>query len=108
MTQPKSQDTNGLAVTSLILGVLSLTGFGLLTAIPAIITGVIGLRNPEGKGMSLAGVIMGSVSAVVSILIFVLIMALLFAGFFAASSYDASGDPGYVEEGPSFDMPQRI
>jgi hypothetical protein len=57
---------NGLSIASLVLGILSFAGCTVLTAIPAIITGHIARRRakrePEiygGRGMALAGLILG-------------------------------------------------
>ena len=72
----KQQD-NGLAIASLILGVVSLAGFGALTGIPAIITGFMSLKNPVNKGMGIAGLILGSVATVFTlfaILFFILLV----------------------------------
>jgi hypothetical protein len=58
--------TSGKAVTSLILGILSLFLCYALTGIPAIVLGALGLRDVgrgkgrvQGKGMALAGLITG-------------------------------------------------
>jgi hypothetical protein len=68
--------TSGLAITSLVLGILSLLccGAGILAGIPAIITGHIAnsrvKSNPEtqsGAGLALAGLIMGYLSIVIAI-----------------------------------------
>lgn len=64
---PGGQQT-GLATTSLVLGVLSICG-GLLTGIPAIITGIIAYqrtrRDPArygGSGLAIAGLVLGGCS----------------------------------------------
>lgn len=76
----KHQDDNGLAIASLILGIVSLTGFGALTGIPAIITGVMSQKNPVNKGLGVAGLVMGIFSTVVSVLVFLfVILAILIA-----------------------------
>ncbi|MEO5803114.1 MAG: DUF4190 domain-containing protein [Verrucomicrobiota bacterium] len=63
--KPKS----GLAIASMVLGILSLSCFGLLTGIPAIIMGHISYnrarKSPEifsGTGFAIAGFVMGYVS----------------------------------------------
>ncbi|MEO5950712.1 MAG: DUF4190 domain-containing protein [Candidatus Saccharimonadales bacterium] len=62
------EDTT-LATVSMVLGIVSFFGFGLLLGIPAIITGSIALkRKYPGHGMSLAGVITGAISSLLSIL----------------------------------------
>ena len=81
---------NGLAIASLILGILSLTGLGALTGIPAIVTGYLSLKNPVDKNMGIAGLVMGIVSTVISalvVLFFVLIIILAAVGA-ASSDYD--------------------
>ena len=78
--------TNGLAVTGMVLGILSVTvGLccgGPLFAIPGIIFSGIAIsqinRDPEhqtGKGMAVAGII----TSVISILVFVATLALMIA-----------------------------
>lgn len=68
--EPKN---NGLAIASLILGILSIL-FYVLTAVPGIITGHMARsrakRQPElytGKGMALAGLILSYIMLLVSI-----------------------------------------
>lgn len=78
-THADKQDST-FAVVSLTLGLLSLTGPGLLLGIPAIIFGAIALRRgaPE-RGMSITGIISGAISTLFSLLIlafFVLIIVL--------------------------------
>ena len=66
----------GLAITSFVLGLLSLTCFGLLAGIPAIICGHVARgrtrlvpRQYGGAGFALAGLIMGYVSLLVTLVI---------------------------------------
>ena len=74
MTQGPS---NGFPVTSLVLGIVSLLGFGLLTGIPAVIFGGIALRRKQpDHGMSLAGVITGSIGTFFSLL-FIIFMTIV-------------------------------
>lgn len=71
-TQPQT----GLAITSLLLGILSLLCFGFLAGIPAIICGHMARgrarRQPAqygGSGFAVAGLVMGYVSVLVTLLI---------------------------------------
>ena len=73
--QPAAQQS-GLAITSLVLGILSLVCFGVLAGIPAIICGHMARararRYPAvygGAGMALAGLIMGYVGVVVTLVV---------------------------------------
>jgi hypothetical protein len=68
---------NGLAIASLILGILSLV-FYIFSAIPGIITGHMALsrakRSPqeyEGKGMAIAGLILSYIMLVLSVVLLV-------------------------------------
>ena len=69
-----SAQSNGLAVTSLVLGIISLVSFcvGFLAGIPAIIFGVLGRKkaaelNGEGSGQATGGLIMGIIGTVIGI-----------------------------------------
>lgn len=74
---PEKHDENTLAIVSMVLGVVSLTGPGLLLGIPAIITASIALKQKQGsRGLSLTGLITGIISTVVSLL-FIAFMILL-------------------------------
>jgi uncharacterized membrane protein len=92
------QDTS-LSTISMVLGVVSLTGPGLVFGIPAIILASIALKKQQpNRGMSLAGLITGIISTVLS-LIFIAIM--IFAFIWAANNpdqmeqYDRSTHPGH-------------
>ena len=73
--EEKQKPWSGLAIASLVGGVLSL-GTGFLTGIPAVVCGHLGrarIRKSgdglRGKGMALAGLILGYVMSVVSVLV---------------------------------------
>ena len=71
----KPQPDSNLAIISMVLGVVSLTGPGLLLGIPAIITASIALKKDVGgRGLSIAGLVTGIISTVLS-LIFVAFVA---------------------------------
>jgi hypothetical protein len=74
-SQPAAPQS-GLAITSLVLGILSLVCFGVLAGIPAIICGHIARarsrRYPAvygGAGLALAGLIMGYVGVVITLVV---------------------------------------
>ncbi len=74
-TPTESEST--LPIVSMVLGVVSLTGPGLLLGIPAIITASIALKRKLGnKGLSITGLVTGIVSTVISFL-FLLFMVFL-------------------------------
>lgn len=89
------QGDNPLAITSMVLGVVSLTSLGPITGVPAVILGIIGLNKPGKKGLSIAGIITGGISILITILVIAFIL-LVFV--FAVS------DAGYYDI-PVTDMP---
>jgi hypothetical protein len=98
---PGSKVTNGLAIASLICGVLGLALFwacfvGLVLAIVAVVLGVMGrsksrqLPGESGSGMALAGMITGGIGVALGILMVVL----LFVGDSTVDDYDGvNSDP---------------
>jgi O-antigen/teichoic acid export membrane protein len=83
-----TQQEGTLAIVSLVLGIVSLTGPGLLLGIPAIITGAIALKKNQNRGLSIAGLVTGIVSTLVSLLFIVLFVVLAIYGF----SQDGNSD----------------
>lgn len=62
------KDDNTLGIVSLVLGVLSLMGPGLLLGIPAIVLGSIAIKRNQGeKGLSVTGLVTGIISTVISL-----------------------------------------
>ncbi len=90
---PASTGTNGMSIAALVLGILWIYGIG---SILSLIFGYISLgqikRDPrqKGKGMAIAGVVLGWVGIVGAIIVIALIV-------YAAqnSGYDTSGDYSY-------------
>jgi uncharacterized membrane protein len=100
METPKQPESNGLAVASLVLGILSLTGASVLAGIPAIITGGMALKNPVSKGMSIAGIVMGVISVVLALL--VLLFFIIVFGLAASAPFESTPIPDYEStESPS-------
>ena len=72
--------SNGMAIAALVLGILTFVCLGPIAGILAIIFGFLGMKKANetgtGKGMSIAGIVLGAVGTVLSvILFFVLIVA---------------------------------
>lgn len=67
MQQTATAESNGLAIAALVTGLL---GMGLV----AVILGILGLKKPGGRGMSIAGIVLGSIQIVLIILFFFLMM----------------------------------
>ena len=89
---PVSSGTNGMSIAALVLGILWLYGVG---SILSLIFGYISLgqikRDPrqKGKGMAIAGVVLGWVGIVG------LIIVIVFIGFAATSGFDSYDDYSY-------------
>jgi hypothetical protein len=69
--QPPPRPSNGLAIASLVCGIVGLLVFGVVLGPLAVIFGSVGLsranRGASGKGMAIAGLVMGSIATVVAI-----------------------------------------
>lgn len=95
VAMPVVPQQNGMALTSMVLGIISVVlGTLLLTAIPGVICGHIARRQmrespyPQGgAGMATAGLILGYLSIILTVM-----MILAFAGIFFFA-YKASGLP---------------
>src|SRR5665213_3540222 len=63
--QAPAQPSNGLAVTSLVLGIIAVVTcwipllgfFGLIGGIVGFIVGIIGAQRPYGRGMAIGGIV---------------------------------------------------
>ena len=80
---PGAGGTNGLAIASLVLGIVTLCGVG---SVLAVIFGHIALnqireRNESGRGLAIAGLVLGYVG--VGLIVIYLVMA---ASFFSLGS----------------------
>jgi len=76
-----ARPTSGLAIASLILGILGLTSCTLITGIPAIICGHMAMArthpqtgNMGGRGMAIAGLVMGYICAAIIIMFFFVVI----------------------------------
>jgi Na+/proline symporter len=74
----QKQEDSSLAIVSMVLGIISLTGPGLLLGIPAIVTGIVALKKKlAGRGLAIAGLVTGIVSTVLSLLFCLLMIFLI-------------------------------
>lgn len=97
------EESQGLAITAMVLGIVSVVALGLLTGIPAIITGSIALKKKlAGRGMAIAGIVTGAVGTFFSILFiaFWILIAVL-----AANNHNNSNYNDYFNEPNASDMP---
>lgn len=82
--QPYAPPPRGMSITSLVLGLVSIfSGFTFIVPIVGLVFGFLGLkREPAGRGMALAGVILNAVMLVgwIVVLVFVIVV---FGGLFA-------------------------
>ena len=78
--KPEKPSNESLAITSLIMGIVSMTGPGLLLGIPAVITGFLAMKkSPDNHGISIGGIVTGAISTVVSFLfiMFIIMIAIV-------------------------------
>ena len=81
------QPSSGLPVASMVLGILSLIGFGPILGIPAIVLGIVGLKkSPNERGLSWAGIITGAISTIIATLVTLALIALIVFGVIFGSS----------------------
>lgn len=91
---PTPQRSNGLAVASLICGIAGLVIIPFLASVAAVITGHLGLNQTKrdstlgGRGMAIAGLVLGYIGIAFSILLGALMLLAVFAaGSAGYSSY---------------------
>jgi hypothetical protein len=90
--------SNGIAVAALVCGILTFVCLGPIAGILAVIFGFIGLGKAKetgvGRGMSLAGIILGLVGTILSIFVIVI---LIVAAADSADDIAGSADPDAFE-----------
>ena len=88
--------SSGLAIASMLLGIISIIGFmGLILGIPAIILGIIALKKGEGeKGMSITGIVTGAISTIISLVLLAIffIVFVFIAADASAPQYSSPDD----------------
>lgn len=82
MKRRPAATSSGMATASLILSLVSFFCFGIVLAVPAIVLGILGLRQISnsrgrvgGKGLAVAGIILGSISLLLNILVLVYVFS---------------------------------
>ncbi len=74
------QEDNTLPIIAMVLGLVSLTGPGLILGIPAIVLASISIKKKRGnQGMSIAGLVSGIISTLVSLFFIVFIVFVIIA-----------------------------
>jgi hypothetical protein len=84
--------SNGLSLSSMIIGIASIVGFGALIVVPiaGIVLGHMGLRreSPRGRGLAIAGLVMNYLALAGYALVWLIIAAIF---IFAVSSAKHTG-----------------
>ncbi len=78
-TQTVAQESKGLSIASMVLGIISVVLFciwyiSIPCAILAIIFGIVGMKK-GGKGMGIAGLVLGIVAVAILVIIYLLAVA---------------------------------
>jgi hypothetical protein len=75
--QPQARPSNGLAVASLVCGIVGVLIFGIILGPLAVIFGAVGLsranNGASGKGMAVAGLVLGLIAAILAIILLALL-----------------------------------
>ncbi|WP_262177731.1 DUF4190 domain-containing protein [Saccharococcus sp. Marseille-Q5394] len=86
MTENEHQQQNGMAISSLVLGILGVV-LNLIPIIPyllgilAIIFGVSGNKMQNGKGMAVAGIVLGCITLGMKVFFWIFIILLGGSGY---------------------------
>ena len=99
--QPGATQPKGLAISALIVGIVSLVFcwvpfIGILGGIAAVILGIIALKKAQSKGMSITGLITGGLAVIASGIF--IIVTVMFVGAIAASGDQAVKDLEQLSE----------
>jgi hypothetical protein len=72
---PQPRQNNGMAIASLVCGIAGLFLFGVVLGPLAVIFGALGLsranRGASGRGMAIAGLVLGLIATVVAVILLV-------------------------------------
>ena len=79
---PYAQPTNGLAIASMVLGIVALFTFwmpllGWIPAIVGLVLGVVALQRPQGRGMAIAGVVCSGLAMLSKVFVWLAILHFL-------------------------------
>jgi hypothetical protein len=100
MTKSETKQADSpLAITSMVLGVVSLTGPGFILGIPAIILAIIALAKKQGgKGLSITGLVTGSISTLASILFIAFFVFIVFWTYDSGTYIPPASDGFYSQQ----------
>jgi hypothetical protein len=78
---PIIQPTNGLAVASLVLGILSLVMFwipflGWVPVLVGLVLGLVALQQPQGRGMAIVGIVCSGIALALKLLFWVFLASI--------------------------------
>ena len=104
-TQPHISRTNGLAIASFVVGLVAFSSgwipfWGLLVGAAAVVLGIFALKKPEGKGLSIAGIVTGGLGGLAGLAMTAfVVIAIVASGSYSDSNYSqtSQGTPGAQE-----------
>lgn len=85
------ENTNGLAIAAMIVGICGILFLWFIGPIAALIMGIIALKkvktnNQNGKGMAIAGIVLGAVGIIIGF-VFILIGAIAYFGVLSTDGF---------------------
>jgi competence protein ComGC len=91
INNPTPPKTSGVAISSLVLGILSLTCFSIFAAIPGVICGHLALSRIKrsndaipGRGLAIAGLVTGYIGVFIAMFMIPLVLAIAIPNFVRA------------------------
>ena len=101
-TQPATPGTNGLAIAAMVVGIVALLGgllpfWGFVLGAVAVILGIIALKKPLMKGMSITGIVTGGLAVLWSVFVTIAFIALLITGAAVGTSVASELDRADAE-----------
>lgn len=94
---PAASPTNGLAIAALVVGIVAFISgwapfWGFIAGAAAVVLGILGLRKPGMKGMSIAGIVTGGIAALWSMIVSVFFIIAIATVGVAGNSIVAEGN----------------
>lgn len=79
---PAAEPTNGMAVASLVLGIIAIFFFwipflGWIPVITGLVLGIVALQRPQGRGMAIAGVVCSGIALAIKVWFWIAVLGFM-------------------------------